>query len=633
MQYRGGPGPSETRNVIIAIVLSLAIFIGFEVFYKGPQRERMQEAERARIEAQIQEQASESTIGGTEGEESAPATPVTREQVLSASADARITIDTGAVDGSISLIGGRIDDLNLRNYRRTVDDASAEVTLLAPMNTEFAHDAFFGWEVQTGSDVATLADASTQWTALEGSTLTPSTPVMLTRQAGPNLTIQRTIEIDEHFMFTITDVVRNDSDSTVSVRPFGVVRREGLPQDFRSSPIVHQGLIGAFGPENRLQQANFSNAEKHARDKTRGRAGADERIEDLQGVGGWFGITDHYWLTAIIPDQSERISAYFDSRSENNTTDFRTAYRGQWRDAPAGGTVSYTQRLFAGAKQYELLRAYQDGDETQSEAPIPRFDDAIDWGNFWFLTGPFCAMMHAFGQKIPGPFAFGIAILLSTIVIKIVLFPLVYHSFKAMAKMRGLQPKMKEIQERFAADKQRQQQEMLRLYQTEKINPVSGCMPILLQIPVFYALYKVLTNTIEMRHAPFFGWIEDLSARDPTSLFNLFGLLPYDPSTLPLIGTFLMIGAWPIIYGVSMWALQALSPPPTDPMQAQIFRLLPILFTFMFAAFPAGLVIYWTWSNTLSILQQYVIMRRQGVETQLDKWLAKRLAREPTAAE
>jgi YidC/Oxa1 family membrane protein insertase len=499
--------------------------------------------------------------------------------------------------------------------------------LLAPMNTEFGHDAFFGWEVQTGQDVATLADASTEWTATEGARLTPTTPVTMTRQAGENLTIERTISIDQNFMFTITDVVRNESGAPVSVRPFGVVRRQGMPEDYRQNQIVHQGLIGAFGPENHLQQANFSNAQKHARDKDRGRRGADERIRELQGEGGWFGIVDHYWLTAIVPDQGERISAYFDSRPENNTIDYRTAYRGQWREAPAGGAITYTQRLFAGAKVYETLREYEAGGEIGQA--IPRFDDAIDWGNFWFLTRPFFALMHWFGQNIPGVFSFGIAILLSTIVVKMILFPLVYHSFKAMAKMRGLQPKMKELQEKYAADKQRQQQELLRLYQTEKINPVSGCLPILLQIPVFFALYKVLTNTIEMRHAPFYGWIEDLSARDPTSLFNLFGLLPYDPGQVPLIGSVLLIGAWPIMYGISMWALQALSPPPTDPTQAQIFRLLPILFTFMFAAFPAGLVIYWTWSNTLSILQQYVIMRRQGVETQLDTFLKKRFAPKP----
>jgi len=498
------------------------------------------------------------------------------------------------------------------------------------MASNYGHDAFFGWEMRSGENSATLADAFSRWTADVTQRLTPGSPVTMTLEAGPGLSITRTISIDDNFMFTITDTVRNARDAAIEVRPFGTVRRQGLPANYRSQPIVHQGLIGAFGPDTKMQWTKFEDANKHARDRDRGRVGEDQRVRDLQGQGGWFGITDHYWLTAIIPDQGERLAAYFDARSDGATNNYRAAYRGAWRSVPAGGEITSSQRLFAGAKRYELLRDYQAGNTAQNQQAIPHFDEAIDWGNFWFLTRPFFAMLHWFGQTFASwgiIFNFGLAILASTVIIKLLLFPLVYQSFKAMAKMRGLQPKMKEVQERYAADKQRQQQEILKLYQTEKINPVAGCVPILLQIPVFYALYKTLTVTLEMRHAPFIGWINDLSARDPTSIFNLFNLLPFDPGAIPLLGPALIIGAWPILYGVSMWALQALSPPPTDPIQAQIFRLLPVLFTFMFASFPAGLVIYWTWSNTLSILQQYVIMRRQGVETQLDKFLAKRFGK------
>jgi YidC/Oxa1 family membrane protein insertase len=631
MQNRGGLGPNETRNLFMAAVLTIGILVGFEFFYNGPARERALAEQRAMEASQQQLSDDERAQGATIGSPEAPGTspPAEREDVLAASAGARIVIDTPSVDGSISLHGSRIDDLSLRSYHRTIDEDSPEVTLLAPMNTRYGHDAFFGWEMQSGPDTSTLADAFSDWTTLEGARLTPDTPVTLQLTTANGLSIERTIAIDDNYMFTITDVVTNNSGAPVQVRPFGAVRRDGLPQDYRQSPIVHQGPIGVFG-ERTLRQVTYDNAEKHARNRIRGRVGEEERLEEEQAQGGWLGLTDHYWLTAIVPDQEERMSAYFDSRTEDAVTDFRAAYRGQWRETPAGGQVTYTQRLFAGAKRYELLRNYE------SDLAIPRFDDAIDWGNFWFLTRPFFAMLHWFGQTFAGwgiIFNFGLAILASTVVIKLLLFPLVYQSFKAMAKMRGMQPKMKEIQERYAADKQRQQQEMLRLYQTEKINPVSGCIPILLQIPVFFALYKTLTVTIEMRHEPFVGWIHDLSARDPTSVFNIFGLLPFDPSTIPLIGAVLMIGVWPILYGISMMALQALSPPPTDPIQAQIFRLLPILFTFMFAAFPAGLVIYWTWSNTLSILQQYVIMRRQGVETQLDKFLKEPLAARATPAE
>jgi YidC/Oxa1 family membrane protein insertase len=624
MQPPGGPSPVETRNVIIAVVLSALIFFGFEYFYSAPLR-----AQAAKERAHAEEQTRTDQPAGAEAQsenQSATAAQRSREDVLSASAEARIAIDTGAVDGSIALEGARIDDLSLRGYQRTVDPNSAEVTLLAPSSSTYGHDAFFGWETQSGDSTATLADAYSRWSADAQARLTPQTPVTLTLDAGGGLAIERTIAIDESYMFTITDVVRNTGERTVSARPFGAVRRQGLPEDYRFNGVVHQGLIGVFGPNDKLNLVSFRDADKHARNRERGRVGADERLEDLQGQGGWFGITDHYWLTAIVPDQNERVSTYYDARDEGAANDYRAAYRGQWRDVPAGGAVTYTQHLFAGAKSYDLLRDYQEA------LDIPRFDDAIDWGNFWFLTRPFFTwLLHPLAQIFAGwgvAFNFALAILASTIVIKLLMFPLVYQSFKSMAKMRALVPKQKEIQERYAADKQRQQQEILKLYQTEKVNPVAGCVPQLMTIPVFFALYKVLSVTIEMRHAPFVGWINDLSTRDPTSLFNLFGLLPFDvPASF--LGGALIIGLWPILYGVSMWALQGLSPPPTDETQAQIFRILPAVFTIMFAAFPAGLVIYWTWSNTLSILQQYVIMRRQGVETQLDKFLAKRLNAKP----
>jgi len=427
-------------------------------------------------------------------------------------------------------------------------------------------------------------------------------------------------------------VVHNVSDQTRTLRPFGVVRRNGKPEDWVNRSIVQQGYAGIFGPRQELHTELYQKGETHARDRDQGKVAADAHITDASGRGGWLGISDHYWLGALIPDQHEQIEGYFDSRTAGAVVDYRAAYRGQWRDIAPGASVTYTQHVFAGAKRVDVLRNYQ------HTLAIPRFDEAVDWGNLmWPLTRPFFDwLLHPLGRWLGSlgvAYNFGIAILLSTVVIKLLLFPLVYHSFKSMAKMRTLVPKQKEIQERFSADPQRAQQEILKLYQAEKVNPVSGCLPVLLQIPVFFALYKTLNVTIEMRHAPFFGWIRDLSAPDPTNLFNLFGLLPFDPHAIPFIGAFLVIGVWPILYGISMLALQGLSPPPTDATQAQIFRFMPIVFTFLFAGFPAGLVIYWTWSNSLSILQQYVIMRRQGVETQFDKWIAKRLRREPAPAE
>lgn len=632
----GGPGSSEIRNLILFIVLAGVILLGWEFLIGGPQR-REQLTERARIEETLRQQEAEeaaaqapttTTTGSeTEGATTTPPpaqarAPRPREVVIAETASSRVQVDTAEVDGSISLNGARFDDLNLRQYRRTVARDSGEVSLLAPQNAEHAYDAYFGWEDENPQNAA-IGDTAV-WTAPEGARLTPQTPVTLTHESN-GVRIERTIAIDDHFMFTITDVVHNTGAAPRSMRPFGVVRRDGMPQDYLNQSIVHQGFAGAFGPNDNLRIRTYQQGDKHARERIRGRIPEDQRLFQDGGQGGWMGISDHYWLAALVPDQSEQITGYYDTRTERDANNYRAAYRGAYHQIPAGGSVSYTQHFFAGAKRVDLLRSYQDS------LQIPRFDEAVDWGNMmWPLTRTyFMWLLHPLA-KMFGNFA--IAILLSTVVIKILLFPLVYHSFKSMAKMRAVQPKMKEIQERYAADKQRQQQEMIKLYQTEKINPVSGCLPILLQIPVFFALYKTLSVTIEMRHAPFFGtWIKDLSAPDPTSIFNLFGLLPYDPSSVPLIGLFLAIGVWPILYGVSMMALQGLSPPPPDPVQAQIFRFLPILFTFMFAGFPAGLVIYWTWSNTLSIAQQYVIMRRQGVETQFDKWLAK--LRSPKPAE
>ncbi|MGE0046109.1 MAG: membrane protein insertase YidC [Hyphomonadaceae bacterium] len=613
MTSPGGPQRGDTRNLILAIGLSMLVLFGFEYFFARPQRLEQQAIERAQAERQAEAPRAEAALPG--------------ETVVARTQTRRVVIDTPEVDGSIALNGARIDDLSLRNYRRTVEEDSPEVRLLSPREGEGGADAFFGWEAREGA--ANVADSNTQWNAQEGARLTPDTPVTLTHTTADGIEITRTIAVDQHYMFTITDRVRNTGSGARAVRPYGVVRREGTPPDYAPNMNVQQGLAGVFGPEEVLRFDSYRDAQNHARDRDRGRVGESERIRELQGPGGWLGLSDHYWLTALVPDQGERISAWFDSRNEAEATDFRAAYRGAWRELAPGAEATYTQRLYAGAKRYEILREYQ------RQLNIPDFDKAIDWGNiFWFLTRPLFAVMHFFGGLLG---AFGLAILATTIVVKLLLFPLVFQSNVAMTKMRKVAPMIKDLQERFAADKQRLQQETIRLYQTEKINPVAGCLPILLQIPVFFALYKVLSVTIEMRHAPFYGWINDLAARDPTNLFNLFGLLPaigipFHPETIPFVGQFLWVGAWACLYGVSMMALQALSPPPTDPTQAAIFRWLPILFTFLFAGFAAGLVIYWTWSNTLSILQQYIIMRRMGVETEFDKWLAKRFGKRETNA-
>ncbi len=614
MRPSGATDPSDLRNMAIFVAIVMVIMFAWEFFYAKPVRERA-DAERAVIEETLK--AQEAASPTPEVEELLP-----RSVALEQSADERVAIapahaggaTIGAVDGSILLRGARFDDLRLREHHETIARDSAEVTLLSPRDAEHGFDAFLGWQDHNPAFFGVGEDDV--WRAQDGAQLTPTTPLVLTYESGDGLEITRTISLDEHYMFTITDAVKNVAQEAREVRPFGVVRRDGLATDYRQNGIVHQGFIGAFGPKLLLQQVNYEKAIKHAKKKTKGETGQDARIVELQGQGGWLGVTDHYWLAAIALDGETQASSFYDAREREGGVDFRAAYTGEWRAIAPGETLTYTQRMFAGAKDVDLLRTYE------KQYSLSKFDSAVDWGNFWFLTRPLFALLDYLGDMIGN---FGVAILISTVVIRTITFPLVYQSFKMSAKMRAIAPKMKEIQERFAADKPRQQQEVLKLYQAEKVNPVSGCVPMLLQFPVFFALYKTLTVTIEMRHAPFFGWIQDLSARDPTTLFNLFGLLPFDPTSLPIVGSFLWIGVWPLVYGASMWVTQAMSPPPTDPIQAQIFRLLPLLFTFMFASFAAGLVIYYTWSNVITAIQQYFIMRHQGVETQFDGFIAKYL--------
>ena len=624
MNPAGPPGADNSRNLILAVVVSMIILFAYEFFVLGPQQRARVAEERAK--AQVAQQQAKKAAPAP-----AAAQIVPREVALARSE--RITFDTPAIDGSINLEGARFDDLSLRQYHETVE-RKTEVTLLKPQDVRGAFDAFFGWEDAAGQ---APIGARTPWTAPKGATLAVGAPVVLTAATPEGLTVTRTISIDERYVFTVTDRVRNGGAAEVTLRPFATVRRTGLPPDFVPNQIVHQGMLGVFGPKLLLNEATYQKAQKHAKDKASGRRLEEDRLIAARGEGGWLGFSDHYWLAALIPPQKtaqapgETIDAWFDARpgadgvAAPTTDNFRAAYRGQPRTVAPGQEITYTQHFFAGPKKVSVLKDYQ------AALSIPNFDKAVDWGFLWFLTRPIFWLLDHFGAWFGN---FGLAILGVTVVVKLLLFPLVNRSYEAMSKLKLLQPKMKEIQERYAKDPQRQQQEMIKLYQTEKVNPVAGCLPILAQIPIFYALYKVLTVTIEMRHAPFFGWINDLSAKDPTSWINLFGLLPFDPSfltALPLIGGLFAIGIWPILYGITMWGVQSLSPPAPDPIQRQIFAILPIVFVFLFASFAAGLVIYWTWSNLLSILQQYVIMRRNGVDTEFDK-LVRKLRGEPAGA-
>jgi len=586
----------DQRNLFIALGLILVILTGYQMFVMGPAEEERR-AEQAAIEA-AQAIADPDLPASTL--EPAAATTVDRDTALGS--NQRVTIDAPSVLGSLSLTGARLDDVRLRRHTETIDDETP-VALLNPIGSDHVFYARDGWTSAT-SGFTDLPGGSTEWTLASGSTLTPDTPITLTYDSPSGLHFERVISVDDNYLFTLNDTVTNNSGQEVELSRYGLVRHEGRPADETRNMAVFEGALAVV--DGAMVRSSFGKLE-------------DGNQTEDSGTGGWVGITQRYWMAAAVPDQDRPFTARFRTIERGEIDAFEASYVEQAIAVPAGESLASTTRIFAGAKELGVLQ------QVQNEVGIERFDMAINWGWLWFLTRPFVWLLTmlegALGQ-------FGLAILALTLMVKIVMFPLANRAYASMAKMKAVQPKMAEIKERYGADQQKQQQALMELYKTEKINPLAGCLPILPQIPIFFALYQTLFNAIEMRHAPFFGWIRDLSAADPTNIWNLFGLIPYDPSGLWLIGGVLGIGAWPIIMGATMAAQQALNPPPPDPMQARIFAFLPIVFTFILAPFAAGLVIYWAWNNFLSVLQQYIIMRRHGNETQVDKLIARLLKRD-----
>ena len=515
----------------------------------------------------------------------------------------------------------RIDDLVLKEYRETVDPQSANIVLFSPLDSEHAYYADFGW-ISADSKVA-LPNGETLWQA-DGDALTPGHPVTLTWNNGQGLTFARKFEIDADYLFTVSETVTNSSGAVVEISPFGRIIRYGTPQNASQTYVLHEGPIGVF--DGTLKEEKYKSVKSEAEDGGK---------FTYPSTGGWMGISDKYWLTSQIPAQDEALTAnmFYDPKGDFYQVDFAAAAR----QVPAGGNMTRQQHLFAGAKVVNILANYRDDlysgrpteqsffgrlADTVSSAfgwkheELPLFDRAVDFGWFFFLTKPLFVILDTIYRFVGN---FGIAILCLTVLVKAVMFPLANKSYRSMSKMKLLQPKMTELREKYGEDRTKLNAEMMQLYKREKVNPAAGCLPILVQIPVFYALYKVLYVTIEMRHAPFFGWIHDLSAPDPTSILNLFGLIPWDyhaALALPMAGSLLhiiSIGVWPLIYGFTMWLQMKLNPTPPDPVQAKIFALMPIIFTFMMAQFSVGLMIYWAWNNALSIAQQRLIMWRMGV--------------------
>ena len=603
---------TDNRNTILAVILSGLVLIGWQYFFNLPQMEKHRAAEQAQselVKPAPQNPASQNeaaaTSQGTAPTANAPATQpastavVDRETAIASTA--RIKIDTPRVAGSIALKGARIDDLSLVQFRETVDPASPAIVLFSPSGTASPYYAEFGWVAASGSAVR-IPDQNTLWQQEGSGSLTPSNPVKLKYDNGDGLVFHRTISIDERYLFTIKDEVTNVGNAPVTLYPFALISRHGAPK-VAGYYILHEGLVGYLG-ESGLQEYSYKKID-------------DAKSVNFKVTDGWLGITDKYWASALLPDTSAKLDARFSSNLVGGVRTYQTDYLENPQTIAIGGTGSANTRLFAGAKEVSVVGInFPIGGfgGYSKELGLNHFDLLIDWGWFYFITKPMFLALDFFYHLVGN---FGIAILLVTVLVKLLFFPLANKSYASMAKMKSVQPQLAALKERYPDDKVKQQQEMMEIYKKEKINPIAGCLPVALQIPVFFSLYKVLFVTIEMRHAPFFGWIKDLSSPDPTNLFTLFGLLHFDPTQVPLFGHYLALGVWPVIMGITMWFQMKLNPTPPDPTQKMIFDWMPLIFTFMLAGFPAGLVIYWAWNNTLSVLQQSFIMRRNGVKVEL----------------
>ena len=562
----------ETRNLVAAICLSMAVLIGYQMLFGKVQEEQINTNKE---NSKVTETNNESSIDLPKEETEELFVEKKKKTFKKVP---RVKILNKELIGSISLIGARIDDLTLVNYRKTLDPESDQIRFLKKINGEQPFFAQFGW---SSPDDVQVPNGNTVWES-SGNVISPDRSITLRWENDQGIKFLKKISIDENFMIKVEQKVVNSTSNKIKLYPYGLIRRSGEPEttDFF---VLHEGPLGVF--DGSLTEKSYSDL------KESGKSGLTFKPEKL---GGWIGITDKYWMAALIPDQSQK--SKFTYRYINSNKSYQTDFLGQLSVIAPNSEQVITSRVFSGAKKLNLLDSYE------NDLKIEHFDLAIDFGWFYFLTKPFFYAL-SWANNLLGNF--GLAILAITVIVKLVFFPLANKSYKSMARMRLLTPQLQQLRERFGNDRQKMNQEMMALYKREKVNPAAGCLPILVQIPVFFALYKVLFVSIEMRQAPFFGWIKDLSVADPTSIFNLFGLLPYSTSFLP---DFLNLGVWPLLMGATMVLQQKLNPKPPDPVQAKIFAWMPVAFTFLLATFPAGLVIYWTWNNLLSIAQQWVIM-------------------------
>ena len=569
----------ETRNLVAAISLSMAVLIGYQLFFVDIKKDQYQQeiiAENVGDSSNIPIPSNDNSgILNTENTKSTVITTVPRVSVISKE-----------VSGSISLKGARIDDVTLSQYRETLDPDSNLIDLLLKSNERNPYFLEFGWSSPDGVKVP---NGKTLWKASKA-ILSPDSNVTLSWDNGEGVVFYQDISIDDTFMFTVNQRVKNNSKKLITLYPYGLIRRTGEPETTRFF-VLHEGPLGVF--DGTLSEKSYEDLEDA------GKKGIN--IKPIE-AGGWIGLTDKYWLTALLPDQKEIFNFTY-RHLNSNGGQYQTDFLGKAIKIKSNSQGESLSRAFAGAKRLTLF------DDYEERFDIKHFDLAIDFGWFYFLTKPFFYALSWANDYLGN---FGLAILAITVLVKLLFFPLANKSYKSMAKMRNLSPEIQKLRERVGDDRQKLNQEMMNLYKKEKVNPAAGCLPILVQIPVFFALYKVLFVSIEMRQTPFFGWIKDLSVADPTSMFNLFGLLPYSTSMLP---DFLNLGVWPLLMGITMFLQQRLNPTPPDPIQAKIFAWMPVAFTFLLATFPAGLVIYWTWNNLLSICQQWLIMNGMKKKT------------------
>ena len=576
----------QNKNLILATVLSFAVIVGWTTLFPPEDLPIDPVAETTIV-------AEDATLPAAD-----PATPALtapREDAQPETEAARIAIETDEFSGSISLQGGRIDDLALTQYRETIEKDADVVRLLRPVGEFGAYFATFGWTATDGLDASSVPGPDTIWSLESGNTLTATSPVTIAWDNGAGQIFRTEISVDDAFMFSFAQSVENTGAAPISARPYGILRRHGQPDDLKNFFILHEGLVRMTDGE--LEETGYGDITDYAVDP-RERTQA-ERLDVSQS--GWIGYTDHYWMTTLIPNQDapfRSTSKYFDGLDL-----FQVEAVMPIETVAPGETATITTQLFAGAKEWEAIRNYE------QEEGVGGFLDSIDWGWFFFLTKPIFALLHYLNVYIGN---MGWSILMLTVILKIIVLPLAYKSYVSMARMKELQPEMEKLKERAGDDKQAMQQGMMKLYKDNKVNPAAGCLPILLQIPIFFSLYKVIFVTIELRHAPWIGWIKDLSAPDPSSFINLFGLLPYASPEPGSILSLMFIGILPILLGVSMWLQQKLNPAPTDPTQQMIFAWMPWVFMFMLGSFASGLVLYWIANNVITFTQQYLIMRSHG---------------------